>query len=35
MNAELHRASIDYAMQNLAAFPTADEIIAALGSPRQ
>ena len=31
MNADWHRASIQYAMQNVAAVMTADEVIAALG----
>jgi gluconolactonase len=31
MNADWHRASIEYAMQNVAAVTNADEVIAALG----
>jgi gluconolactonase len=31
MNADWHRASVQYAMQNVAAVMTADEVIAALG----
>ena len=31
MNADWHRASIDYAMQNVALVTKADEVIAALG----
>lgn len=32
MNAEWHRASIDYAMQNVAAVTTTDEVLSALGT---
>lgn len=32
MNAEWHRASIDYAMQNVAAVTTTDEVLRALGA---
>ena len=31
MNADWHRASIEYAMQNVAAVTTASDVIAALG----
>ena len=31
MNADWHRASIDYAMQNVAAVTTTDEVLRALG----
>ena len=31
MNADWHRASIEYAMQNVAAVTTTDEVLRALG----
>jgi len=32
MNADWHRASIDYAMRNVAAVTTTDEVLSALGA---